>query len=233
MKKIYIYILIFIFILSIFIFAMSSFFNVTNTEITGTKLLQKDKLLQQFNTNNKNIFLINKSSLKKIVKNNYYIKDLSIKKYLPNKISINIQESDVAGYIPYLNEFLLIDKSGIIVDFVEDSTLQLPIIKGLKFDTFTLGKKPFISNKDSFDTLLKFISHMGEKTIPYHFEIDLSDLSDIHIYVGNIDVIFGKNDNINIKINTLIEILKKLDINEKGFLFINDINSDPIFKFLT
>ena len=64
-------------------------------------------------------------------------------------------------------------------------------------------------------------------------KIDVSDLEDIHLYMENLDIVLGNREAINIKMNTLNEILKNFTPTEKGFLYIDDINKAPIFKYIT
>lgn len=237
MKKRHIYTIaaIAIFIFIILILMLSPLFNIKDIEINGLKRLEKNEIIREVGLDKQdNLLAFNTVKAKASLKNNYYIQSIKISKKLPNKIIFNIKEREIAGYIPYINDYLYIDKNGLVVDIKPNYTESLPLIVGLKFDRFVLGEKLEIDDKEAFNIVMRFTNAISEKEIASSIlKIDLSDLNDIHIYVGNIDVLIGKGDNINIKINTLIEIIKNIDIQEKGFLYLDDINSDPIFRLLT
>jgi cell division septal protein FtsQ len=63
--------------------------------------------------------------------------------------------------------------------------------------------------------------------------VNISDPNDLHIYVNNLDVVLGNTDNINQKISTLTEVLKEVGENDKGFLYLDDIDSEIRFQYLT
>lgn len=234
-KHTYIIILIAFFIFILLILMLSPWLNIKQIEINGLKRLEESQIIREVGLDKEtNLLAFNKWKAKASLKKNYYIQEVKIKKNFPNKIIFEIKERELAGYIPYINDYLYIDKSGFIVDIKPNYTEKLPIIIGLEFDRFTLGKTLDTENKDAFNTVMKFTNSLNGKEIATDIlKIDVSNLKDIHLYIGKIDVIIGNGEDINIKVNTLIEIMKNLDMEQKGFLDLSDINSDPVFKLMT
>ena len=237
MKKIYTYILMGIALISlIFLLLMlSPWLYISNIKVEGLKTLDQANVIKQLSLDKPtNILSFNSFVAKKRLKENYYVEDVTVKKKLPNTVTITIKERDIVGYIPYSNSYLFIDKSGMVIDTKQSFTQNLPIIYGLSFDSFTIGKKLKTDNQDAFLVVMEITNYIKDKEqLANILKIDVSDLQDIHLYMDKIDIVFGNTDAINIKMNTLNEILKNFTPQEKGFLYINDISKLPIFKYIT
>ena len=129
---------------------------------------------------------------------------------------------------------MYIDESGMVVDIKSSYTEPLPIIYGLNFDSFTIGKKLKTDNDEAFSIVMEITNAIKDKEdLKQILKIDISNLEDIHLYMENLDIILGNREGLNIKINTLNEIVKNFKPEEKGFLYIDDINKPPIFKYMT
>lgn len=237
MKKIYIYTLmcIALIVLSFMLLMLSPFLNVTNIEIEGLKTLDKANIIRELKLDKPtNILSINSFTAKRKLKNNYYVEDVVVEKKYPNSITISIKEREIVGYIPYANEFLYIDKLGIVLDIKPNYKEVLPMIYGLEFDSFTIGKKLKTYNDEAFLIVMEITNAIKDKdNLKDIKQMDISNLYDIHLYTENIDIILGNKDALNIKMNTLNEILKNFKPEEKGILYIEDINKSPIFKYIT
>lgn len=153
MKKIYTYILMGIALISlIFLLLMlSPWLYISNIKVKGLKTLDQANVIKQLSLDKPtNILSFNSFVAKKRLKENYYVEDVTVKKKLPNTVTITIKERDIVGYIPYSNSYLFIDKSGMVIDTKQSFTQNLPIIYGLSFDSFTIGKKLKTDNQDAF-----------------------------------------------------------------------------------
>lgn len=243
MKKIssYIFMGIAFLVFIIIIIMLSPMLNIKNIEISGTKRVDKANLIRTLELDKPtNIFMFNKLIAKKKLKNNYYIENINIKRNLPNTLVLDITERDIIGYIPYVNGYLYINNEGIVVDTKSAFKEHLPIVYGISFDSFTLGKplnsKKALSqeNEEKFSVVMEIASTIHKKELSKKIiNIDVSDIEDIRLYVDNIDVVFGDKEAINIKINTLNEVLKNFSAKEKGVLYIDNVKKPPIFKYIT
>lgn len=237
MKKKYIYFLIFISIIIflLLIFILSPWFNIKEIEINGLKRVEKNQIIRDLGLEKEtNLLAFSKLNAKFKLKKNNYIKNVKIKKVYPSKIIFEIEERDLAGYIPYVNDYLYIDKDGFVVDIKPNYTENLPIIEGVEFDKFILGETLEIDDKETFKIVMKFTNALNGKEINQDIlKIDVSNLEDIHLHIKGIDVIFGNGEDINLKINTLIEVFKNIPENQKGILYINNVNSNPVLKLIT
>ncbi|MDE6181779.1 MAG: FtsQ-type POTRA domain-containing protein, partial [Eubacteriales bacterium] len=156
MKKKYTYIIlgIAIFIFIILILMLSPWLNIKQIEINGLKRLEENQIIREVGLDKEtNLLAFNTLKAKASLKKNYYIKDVKIKKVFPDKIIFEINERELAGYIPYIDHYLYIDKNGFIVDIKHNYTEKLPLITGLKFDKFILGETLDIEDKDAFNVV--------------------------------------------------------------------------------
>ncbi len=237
MKKIYTYILmgIALLIFIVMLLMLSPWLNIKNIEINGLETLEKADIIRQIKLDKTtNILSFNNFIVKRRLKNNYYIESVKLTKKLPDTVTIDITERQIVGYVPYINDYMYIDESGMVVDIKSSYTEPLPIIYGLNFDSFTIGKKLKTDNDEAFSIVMEITNAIKDKEdLKQILKIDISNLEDIHLYMENLDIILGNREGLNIKINTLNEIVKNFKPEEKGFLYIDDINKPPIFKYMT
>ena len=237
MKKIYTYILmgIALLIFIVMLLMLSPWLNIKNIEINGLETLEKADIIRQVKLDKTtNILSFNNFIAKRRLKNNYYIESVKITKKLPDTVTIDITERQIVGYVPYINDYMYIDETGMVVDIKSSYTQPLPIIYGLSFDSFTIGKKLKTHNDEAFSVVMEITNAIKDKEdLKQILKIDISNLEDIHLYMENLDIILGNREGLNIKINTLNEIVKNFKPEEKGFLYIDDVNKSPIFKYMT
>lgn len=237
MKKIYIYILMSIALVALIfmLLMLSPWLNIQNIEVNGLETIEKPDIIRQMKLDKTtNILSFNSLIAKRRLKSNYYIQDVKVTKKLPNTVIINVTERKIVGYIPYTSDYIYIDKDGMVIDVKSSYTQPLPIIYGLKFDSFIIGENLKTDNDGAFEIVMEITNSIKDKEYLKEIsKIDVSDLEDIHLYMENLDIVLGNREAINIKMNTLNEILKNFTPTEKGFLYIDDINKAPIFKYIT
>lgn len=236
-KKIYLYILLGVIavVFGLMLLLLAPWLNITDIEIIGTNRLSNEVLIREFGLNEPtNILAINKYTLMKKTETNHYIEDITITKVYPSSITIEIHERDIIGYVPYIRNYLYIDTNGRVVDIQPTYSEILPTIEGLNFDSFYLGEILEVENTETFYVVMQLTNAIHEKEVLENvLYIDVSNLKNILIQVNNVQVVFGKSERIQTKVNTLEEIFKNFSDEEKGTLYIDDVEQEPIFKFTT
>lgn len=237
MKKIYIYIIsaIALVVFILMMLMLSPSLNIKNIKVNGLKLLKENDIIRELKLDKEtNILSINSIVAKRRLKENYYVKNVSITYKFPDTININITERNLVGYISNAGNYIYIDDEGFVVDIKNSFIEPLPVIYGIDFQSFIIGKKVKVQNEEDFLVLMEITKFIKEKqNLKKINKIDISNLDDIHLYMENMDINLGGIEAISIKMNTLDEILKKFTPQEKGILYINDINKSPIFKYIT
>lgn len=236
-------ILFYIMVASLFIFCilLSPVFNASIINITELKKYTKTEICSKINlTENSNTIFFPKSKAENILKKDTYIESVKITSILPSQINIEIKERYVRGYVPYMDSYLYIDEYGRVLEIAPGVKDPLPIVRGLKFSSFIEGEVLDVDNKDSLDVVVKMAQMMAKyELIDIVVEIDVSNVKDIKVYVGNIEVYLGDISNYDLKIRTMRKAIEEIQDNEtlrndRGSLDLRDItNSNYIFKYLT
>lgn len=227
---------------AILIFALvglicSPIFTVKAVEVTGNEKLAIEYVKETAGLSSDiNIFAFSASKARKALTQDQYIEKVSIVKEWPDKVSLKISERHLSGYVEYMGNYLYIDENGRVLEVSAFFTERLPVIVGLNFSEFNVGQLLQVDDQASFDavvTLARLFKkyNLAEDVV----RVDVSNPENIHIYVYNIDVLFGNGLDADEKVRTLIEILDKLPDSKtiKGFLDMQNSSSPPIFRILT
>ncbi len=236
MKKNKISIYIIIIAILVFLISMSPIFSITKVNVIGNELVPTNEILEDANlvVMNKNIFTYSSTKYQRKLKNNAYFSDVNIKKIFPNQIDINITEKNLDFYALYSNNtYLYMNEDGTVMDAKKSYTINKPTIKGLNFDSFTIGQPLIANNQESLtsaSTIANTIKRYGEFEDP--IIIDVSDPNNIHILVNNVNIVFGDISNCDLKIRRAIAAIPAIDPTLKGYLYVDDINRNTYFKIV-
>ena len=220
------------------VFALTApLFNIKNIEVNGNNIVTKENIISFSGLKTgENIFKFNSNSIIQKVKENKYIEDARIKRFLPNTIEITIQEREFKYQISFINSYVYIDKNGYIL---ETSTIkkQIPSIVGFKVTENDLINKQRLETND-----LESLSKIN-KILESAKAIDIDDkISEINIEneENYILVLESKNKKIHIGdsvnlVNKMLYIRKILEKEEgnSGTIFVNgDFSSGfkPYFR---
>ncbi len=224
-----------LFIICIFtaFFLSSSFFQIKFIAVNGNNNVAREEIIKLSSIYyGENIFRINKKNSMKSIFQNPYVKLIKIRRVIPNKVVIDIIEREIMAYVPYVGSYLNIDDEGMILEINPAiKRPDLPVVKGLKFDTFKVGEHLNIKNKEQLSAttlLIKEIKNAGILNVVS--EIDVSDLSNIKLKIKDgIKANLGGTDNLNYKINfarSIVEDIKKQNL--KGTIEMGH-KGNPVF----
>lgn len=212
-------------------------FNINNKTITGIDSLTEDTILKAVGLDGAsvNIFAFNSAKAKKELKKNPYVESVKITKKLPDTILITVTERKIRGYVPYLKNYLYIDDEGRVIDVQSSYTKPRPIVKGLEFNTFTLGEQLPVDNKEAFNTIVELSKLITKyELLDSVVEVNVTNAEDIHLYINKVDIYFGDFSDSNEKISYLTEIIKTIPEDDRGSLHLENIkNEAPRFEYLT
>jgi cell division protein FtsQ len=227
---------VFLFIICIFtaFFLSSSFFQIKFISVNGANNVTREEIIKLSSIYyGENIFRINKKNSMKSIFQNPYVKMIKINRELPDKVTIDIIEREVMAYVPYVGSYLNIDDEGMILEINPAiKKPDLPIIKGMKFETFKVGEHLDVDNKEQFSTIIMLIKEIkNADLLSLVSEIDVSELSNIRLKIKDgIKANLGSADNMNYKINfakSIIEDVRKQKL--KGTIEMGH-QGNPVFK---
>ena len=204
-------------------------FLIENIHITGNNILKKDDILSSFQgLKNKNIFDIDLLQIHKILLLNKWIKDLEIKRILPNTIKIKITEQKAIAIWQTKSGNKLITQKGnvILVKKVNNFKNQLPIMNGAEANQNTLKILKILKQNPQLYERIWSISYISKRRWDIHFKEGLKillpkdDIEKAWLRIQHLQ----KNYNIlelgltEIDIRNKNQILGKVDIDKKIYL---------------
>ena len=228
--------LICLFIALIIITMFSPIFNIKNVVVTGNEKITENEIISLSQVQlEENIYKINKYKTIKMIKENAYIEDVTIKRKLPSELQISIVERKPAFLIEYGASFVYIDNQGYMLE-INTEKLELPILQGLQTESaeFIAGNRLNNNDLQKMNTLLKIMEISQNNDIASLItRIDIEDEKNYKILFETKEktAYIGDDSNLHTKILTVKAILEK---NEgiAGEIFVNmDLNNNyPIFR---
>lgn len=197
------------FILFIFLISAAFFFIMNNTDIFSIKtvLVQNNHILAQEELVEMsgiilgtNTFKIKTKDIAGRIKTNPYIKEVQVKRKLPDKISIIIEERKEAASVFFLDHCIVLDEEGYALKTVETNP-HLTIIDEFPIEDFTIGEKLKVKNQKLFEDVLNVIIKMKENNL-FFKKIAIEDEQ---IVVSIYDKLYCKTD-----ADTLVNNMKTL-----------------------
>lgn len=182
-------------------FLKSDFFYLKEVVINNNKYLTKEDINSLLNIDkNKNIFFYDLNNLENKIKESSYIKSCEIKRKIPNKLIVNIDEKNIVGPIYNGKSYVYIDDSGNFVDQIKKNKTNESVI----YVEYSLNNKSvnFI-NKNDKKNLLTLYSKLKEENILKQIKIiDFRNKSIINMK-GNSGIVICLNKDNNIEKNTI------------------------------
>ena len=139
-------------------------------------------------------------------------------------IAVTVYEKSIAGCVLYKGNYVYFDKDGIVLDSSKERVGTVPLIKGLTFDEWDVGKKLPSDDDKKFQTILT-ITQLVEK---YNLEIDSIKFpaeNEIVLQHGGITIELGEGEYLAVQMMNLGNILKNLE-GMSGTLYMKDFDSE-------
>ena len=198
-------------------FLKSDFFYLKYIEINNNKYLTKEDVNGLLNIEkNKNIFFYDLNNLKNRLKESSYIENCEIKRKIPNKLIVNIEEKNIIGPIYNVKSYAYIDISGNFVDQIKKNKKNEPVI----YVKYTLNNQSLkFVNKNDEKKLIVLCTKLKEENILKRIKIiDFRNKSTINMKEKKgITIYLNKDNNIEKNITKLREIL--VDLQNRNELY--------------
>ena len=203
--------------------ALSLFFKADQIFVTGTSRYSQQQVLRASGIRQGgNLFLLNKyDAAARIRKTLPYVETVQFRRTLPDTLSIVVTEcTSPAAVIQDGQAYLLCDK-GIIVDQVSPAAAKkLTQVQGLTLIDPAVGGEAVAAQGQTLtlEQLLSLLQALDERSLAGDVQsIDLSDPSQITLrYLDRFDVCFPRDTDYGYKLDYLLAVVEKLEINETG-----------------
>lgn len=229
-KKIIITLLFFIMATIIFI-TKSNIFIVKKVAVTGNPIItgedvkaRCEKVLGQ------NIFFVSKNDLIKEANKNPYVDSVTVTKKFPKQIDINIVEKEGIYYLDQGKNKLILSNSLVLLEKTDDlKGRSLVEVKGIEFKEGEIGEKVLEDNRIS-TILTTFYNVVRNNPTEYYINcIDLQDLSNIKVYISDIEGKLGNDENLLDKMNKVLHIISSPEVGmKKGYIDVSFAGS-PVY----
>ena len=183
-----------------FIFS-SNFCNIEEVIIKGNDCLSEDKILSRSEVKlGENIFKLDLKKSKDSLMQEPWIKEVEIKRVIPNKIIISIKERKPAAIFHTGEEYFSSTKGGIVLSKIDrpEERFGLPLILGLELGEIKIGKS---IDRPEFRTALESINS-AEVILPKKFcRVEILSPDDF--------MICNKDDTLKVRVNRPEVIINK------------------------
>ncbi|MDR5586692.1 MULTISPECIES: FtsQ-type POTRA domain-containing protein [Clostridium] len=204
-----------IFITKSNIFIVKKVAVTNNPIITGEDVKERcEKVLGE------NIFFVSKSDLTNEAKKNPYVESVTVTKKFPKQININIVEKEGIYYIDEGKNKLILSNRLVLLERTDDlKGRNLVEIKGIEYKEGEVGEKVLDDDRIS-EILTTFYDIVRNNPTEYNIKsIDLQDLTNIKVYIGEVEGRLGNDENLLDKMNKVIHIVSSPEVSmTKGYI---------------
>lgn len=218
--------LIFIIILlltSVFLilYTKTSFFHISSIEVNGNSKITDEKLILASGIMiDENIFKINLKMAKENIMLHPYAKNVKLRRRLPNKIVINIDERKEVAIFTYIGSYVYIDEEGIILNILSEKNDETIMeINGIEIIKPEIGNKIDFNNEETYEKMLEFIDDSINLGLSVSFDtVSIDENGKLTIYLDNgAEVAFGTLDDVKYKLKFLMSILEELKSKNQSY----------------
>ena len=202
-----------VFLICFILFILIQIFNVKVDSISMYGNTRQDDN-EIYNTIFKNEF--DKRSIVIYIKNKFfkhkkikYVEDYQIEFITPKNVVVLVNETEIIGYIKYMAGNYLFDKNGVVCELSNDIHDEYVEIRGINFKTLALGEQVKIDDEKVYNAIMYMTKTLHDSDMP-KVVIDYNDVSNIVLYVSEIEVRIGNEENLEFKMTRLLDIYKKI-----------------------
>ena len=216
-------ILVFVAICGAIAVALALFFKVDTITVTGNSRYTANQIIEASGIETgDNMFFLNKyHASERITAALPYVETVQFRRTLPDTLSIVVTEcTSPAAVIQDGQAYLLCDK-GIIVDQMSPAAAKkLPQVEGLTLIDPVVGSEAATADDQTLalEQLLELLQALDDRALAGDVQsIDLTDPSQITLrYLDRFDVCFPRSTDYGYKLDYLLAVVEKLEVNEKG-----------------
>lgn len=181
----------------------------------------------------KNTFLISTSEIAQNIQSHPYIYRASVKRKLPNTLTVTYEERVPYSQVAYLDSYVIMDYYGSILEIKTEKEETLPVLYDMEVEKWVPGEKLTGEASLKYENAVYLLETVKHTQFSYTIsEIHYTASGGIRFFMKElgVEVLYGSVEQaiLNEKVTYLNEILKEL-VNKKGTTEIYgtlDISSD-------
>ncbi len=238
MKKIIKFLTLLFIIIGGVVFALvSPIFNINEIQVKNNNLISPETIISLSNlSEGQNIFRFNKGKTEKEIKTNAYIESVNVKRKIPNKIEITVEERERNYNVEFLNGYAYINNQGYILE-ISEQKLDLPVIQGISTEQEQIveGNRLNVEDLEKLETVIQIMNICKSYDLDKKVStIDISNKNNYTIYMEQEKktIYLGDESNLNNKMLYVPTILNE-NKDKEGTIYLNgDLNGNfkPRFR---
>lgn len=179
-----------------------------NKEVSDAEILKLSELEA-----GENIFDIHPFFAERRIKENLYIGDVNVKRRLPNKIEIIVEERNGRAQFVMGKKYIITDNDGRVLE-ISGEERKAPLVEGVEVENAKLDKKIEVKQTGIYDRAMKLVA-VTEAGDIYFKKIKING-NDVEAYVYDKLVCKGKYDNVIRSIESRALKAVIFDLYQKG-----------------
>lgn len=220
------------------IFALvSPIFNIKEINVSNNNQINTETIISLSQLNlGQNIFKFNKNKVNKNIKTNAYIESVEIKRKLPNKVQIQIEERKQEYNVEFLNGYAYINNQGYILQISEEKQ-SLPTIQGISTpdEQIVEGNRLNSEDLEKLEVIIQIMNICKNYELDSKItNIDISTKDEYTLYLEEEKKTIYLGDKSNLSNKMLyVQVIIEENRGKEGAIFVNgDLNNNfkPRFK---
>lgn len=213
-------------------YIISTRFQINSISVTGNIHYTEDEVIEYVTSDgyiNNSLILSVKNKIFEI-EPIPFVDKFEIEYLSNNKIAIVVYEKAMAGCTEFMGEYVYFDKDGIVLETSTKRLEDIPCVYGITFTSFTLHEQMRGSDVEKFKDVL-IITQLLQKYEISMENIEFTEDERLLLVAGDISVLLGEDNDMEIKIAELQNILPKLE-GKKGILHMETFSkADTYLRF--
>ena len=198
------------------------YFNINEILVINNKIVSTDSVINLTGIiKSSNIFYINTRNIKNSIHNNPYILNIKIKRYLPNKVVLDVKERSAIFYFVQDGKYIILDDDAIILE-VRDNVDKMDLVKleGIVPGIIKPGEVLTQDENRKIEILTEISKLIIRNSSDVKFSIvNITKPSEISIYCSEMLIKIGSSFDMENKLNKALNILSKKEFNgKKGYI---------------
>ena len=217
------------------IFALvSPIFNIKEINVSNNEQINAETIISLSQLNlGQNIFKFNKNKVNKNMKTNAYIESVEIKRKLPNKVQIQIEERKQEYNVEFLNGYAYINNQGYILQISEEKQ-ALPTIQGISTpdEQIVEGNRLNSEDLEKLEVIIQIMNICKNYELDSKItNIDISTKDEYTLYLEEEKktIYLGDKSKLSDKM-LLVQVIIEKTKGKEGEIFVNEDLNKPRFK---
>lgn len=166
---------------ALFFIIDSNLFAIKNVMVENNSIFSEEEIVEMSGVIlGTNTFKIKLKDISQRIRVNPYIKNVEIRRRLPNKLIIKVEERVEVACITFLDHCIILDGEGYVLKTVSENP-NLTVIEGFEIEDFTIGKKLEIKSQALLIDALDVIMNMKDNNLFFKKIVVINDEAIVYI----------------------------------------------------